>query len=103
MCLVKFICEFPFTSGKLSKRRPALVLFDLGDDALICRITSVSRTGPLEVALSHWETAGLAKPSVARLSRLVTAEKTVFIRRLGELGSADKRAVREAWNGSMWL
>ena len=28
-----FICQFPFTSGTASKIRPALVLFDLQQDA----------------------------------------------------------------------
>jgi len=30
-----FICQFPFTSGAASKIRPALVLFDLEQDAII--------------------------------------------------------------------
>jgi hypothetical protein len=34
------ICQFPFTSGVVSKVRPALVLFDLQQDVLICRVTS---------------------------------------------------------------
>ena len=29
-----FICQFPFTSGAASKIRPALVLFDLEQDAI---------------------------------------------------------------------
>ena len=39
-----FIVQFPFTSGAFSKPRPALVLFDLDQDALICRVTSLLRT-----------------------------------------------------------
>lgn len=99
-----FLCQFPFTSGAVSKVRPALVLFDLGPDALICRVTSVQRSGPLDVALIDWQAAGLLKPSVARLDRLVTAERsTIFLRRLGALGVADQVAVRTAWNGHMRL
>ena len=98
-----FICQFPFTSGTASKIRPALILFDLQQDAIICRITSVSRTGPLDITLNDWQTAGLLKPSVARLDRLVTAEKTIFLRRLGFLSSADLDAVRAAWNQQMVL
>jgi mRNA interferase MazF len=80
-----FICQFPFTSGAVSKPRPVLVLFELQQDVLVCRITSVLRTGPLDVMLSGWANAGLAKPSVARLDRLVTIEKTLLRRRLGNL------------------
>ncbi len=95
-----FICQFPFTSGTGSKVRPALVLFDLQQDAVICRVTSVHRSGPLDVALNDWQTAGLLKPSV---DRLVTAEKTIFIRRLGVLSPADLAAVRTTWNSQMKL
>ena len=98
-----FICQFPFTSGTGSKIRPALVLFDLQQDAVICRVTSVSRTGTLDVTLNDWRAAGLLKPSVARLDRLVTAEKTVFLRRLGVLSDADLAAVRNTWNERMTL
>jgi mRNA interferase MazF len=98
-----FICQFPFTSGVASKLRPALVLFDLQDDTIICRVTSAMRTGLLDVALKDWRTTGLLKPSVARLDRIVTAERTVLVRRLGSLSSADAEAVRRTWNQHMKL
>jgi hypothetical protein len=40
---------------------------------------------------------------VARLDRLVTAERTVFLRRLGVLSAADLAAVRNTWNAHMKL
>jgi len=98
-----FICQFPFTSGAASKIRPALVLFDLAQDAIICRVTSVIRTGALDVTLKDWQTAGLLKPSVARLDRLVTAEKSIFVRRLGVLSAEDQKAIRDRWNLHMGL
>ena len=98
-----FICQFPFTSGGYSKPRPVLVLFDLQQDVIICRITSVLRSGPLDVMLVDWAQAGLVKPSVARLDRLVTAEKVILGRRLGNLSLADQAAVRVAWNQHMRL
>lgn len=72
-------------------------------DVLICRVTSVLRAGPLDVALHDWRQAGLALPSVARLDRLVTAEKTVLGRRLGRLSDNDQAAARAAWNQHMRL
>jgi len=45
----------------------------------------------------------LLKPSVARLDRLVTAEKTILTRLLGQLTAADQQAVRQAWNFHMRL
>lgn len=98
-----YICEFPFTSGSQSKIRPALVLFDLKKDAVICRITSVLRSGPLDVTLTGWQTAGLLKPSVVRLDCLVTAEKTIFSRLLGRLTPEDAAKVRAVWNQAMRL
>ncbi len=89
-----FICQFPFTSGTESKIRPALVLFNLQQDAVICRVTSVNHTGTLDVTLNDWQSAGLLKPSVARLDRLVTADKSVLVRRLGTLSSTDLEAIR---------
>jgi mRNA interferase MazF len=98
-----FICQFPFTSGAFSKPRPVLVLVELQQDVLICRVTSRSSTGPLDVILADWKQAGLAKPSVARLDRLVTAEKTILGRRLCTLNPADQLAIRTAWNQLMRL
>ncbi len=98
-----FICQFPFTSGELSKPRPALLLFDLEQDVVICRITSVLRSGPLDVLITDWKQAGLALPSIARLDRIVTAEKSLVTRRLGKLSPVNDTAVREAWNKHMRL
>jgi mRNA-degrading endonuclease toxin of MazEF toxin-antitoxin module len=98
-----FICQFPFTSGATSKIRPALVLFDLPQDSIICRITSVQHAGPLDVPLTEWQAAGLLKVSVARLDRIVTAERTVLLRRLGVLTAADLARVRDVWNREMKL
>jgi mRNA interferase MazF len=98
-----FICRFPFTSGVFSKPRPVLVLFDSQQDVLICRITSATRSGSMDVAISDWRQAGLAKASVARLDRLVTAEKTILGRKLGKLSSRDEQTIRRAWNQQMRL
>ena len=98
-----FLCQFPFTSGSSSKLRPVLVLFDLQQDAIVCRVTGVLRTGPLDIPLKDWQTAGLLKPSVARLDHLVTAEKSIFLRRLGALSAEDQKAIRDRWNQYMKL
>ena len=97
------ICEFPFTTGAPGKVRPALVLFDLQADVLICRVTSLLRSGPLDVLLQDWQSAGLLKPSIARLDRLVTAERTIVRRSLGTLSQRDLGTVRTMWNRHMRL
>jgi mRNA interferase MazF len=97
------LCQFPFSSGAGAKIRPALVLFDLQRDAIISRITSVPHATPLDVRLNDWQAAGLLKPSVARVGRIVTAEKAIFLRRLGVLSAVDANAVRQCWNAHMHL
>ena len=49
--------SFPFTSGAPGKVRPALLLFDLNDDAIICRVTSILYDGQLDVVLNDWASA----------------------------------------------
>ena len=88
------LCLFPFTSGAPGKVRPALVLFDLPHDAVICRISSVPRSGPLDIPVGDWQSAALLSPSVVRLDRLVTAEKAIFLSRLGTLSATDAGAVQ---------
>ena len=41
--------------------------------------------------------------SCSRFLRLVTAEKPIFLRRIGVLEAADLAAVRETWNRQMTL
>jgi mRNA interferase MazF len=97
------LCEFPFTSGATTKTRPALVLFDLREDAIICRVTSVLHHSTLDVQLKDWSEAGLLKHSTARLNRIITAERTIFLRKLGDLSARDREAIRTAWNTHMKL
>ena len=44
----------------------------------------------MNVAIKDWQTAGLLKPSVARPDHVVTAEKSIFLRRLGVLSPEDQ-------------
>ena len=98
-----FICSAAFALGQFSKPRPVLVLLDLGQDCLLARITSMPHTDKLDVPLSQWKQAGLEKPSIVRLTRLVTAEKTLLQTRLGSLIAADLASVRNAWNQHLRL
>lgn len=102
MCGEVFIRQFPFTSETVGRIRPAPVLFDLQQDAVLCRITSANHTGAPDVTLNDWQAAGLLKPPVARPDRLVTVGKTVFLRRLGVL-STDFATIRNTWNQRMTL
>lgn len=98
-----YICRFPLTSGAAGKPRPSLLLFDLGMDVIICRMTSVARSGVMDLSIQDWQAAGLLGPAVARLDRLVTAEKTLLHRHLGTLSVGDLTRVRQRWNKNMTL
>jgi len=93
-----YVCVFPFTSGQAVKARPVLVLMDLGPDCLVCRITSVPHRDFLDLPVTHWQEAGLEKPSTIRLSRLVTVEKPILRLRIGKLARDDLNRVRTLWN-----
>jgi len=93
----------PTTDGAEGKLRPVLVPFDIGEDAVVCRITSVLRTGTLDVPLSEWMQEGLIKESVVRLDRVVTVEKNLLVKKLGQLTPVDLDAVRLRWNTLMML
>ena len=97
------LCRFPFTDGQASKPRPVLVLFDLGTDAVVCRVTGKPAAGDLDISIQGWAEAGLLKPSVARLDRILTVDKGVLFRHLGRLGGQDLDKIRGAWNQSMRL
>ena len=98
-----FLFRMSATDGAEGKSRPVLVLFDLEADAVVCRITSVLRSGVLDVFSSGWREEGLLKPSIARLARIVTMEKSLLVKKLGQLSARDLEAVRTRWNSSMKL
>ena len=58
------LVDFPQSGSELPKRRPALVLLDIGDaDALLAPITTRERTGPGDVRIRDWEQGGLLRES----------------------------------------
>ncbi|MEI6872183.1 MAG: type II toxin-antitoxin system PemK/MazF family toxin [Verrucomicrobiota bacterium] len=95
--------RMPATDGVARKLRPVLVPFDLEEDAVVCRITSVLRTGTLDVLLTEWLEEGLLKASAAGLDRVVTVEKSLLVKKMGQLTPVDLDAVRLRWNTLVML
>ncbi len=92
------LVAFPFSSGSFVKVRPALVVVDTGDsDVVVARVTTQLHQTPHDVRLADWQGAGLLGPSVARLHKLATLEKTLVRRKLGHLRAADKAGIAVAW------
>jgi mRNA interferase MazF len=88
------LVDFPFVSGATGVVRPALVILDAGDsDVVLARVTTQAHVTALDVAISDWLGAGLRAASYVRLHKLVTAEKSRVIRRLGALLGPDRQQV----------
>jgi mRNA interferase MazF len=89
------LVEFPFTNLSDQKLRPALVLWASStiDEITICFISSQNVTSisldefPLNVSDPEFSRTGLRVSSKVRVTRIVTVEQRLILRRLGELGS----------------
>lgn len=81
---------FPFTDASSSKRRPALILLDVGDaDVVLARVTSQDPRSAFDVEIVNWQSAGLLLPSLVQVHKLATLEKDLIERRLGRLTADD--------------
>ena len=88
------LLKFPFTDSETVKKRPALVLLDTKDDDLImARITKTLFNSEFDVKLNDWSKAGLLSPSVVRLHKVATIEKTLIDRKLGRLSEKDSQKI----------
>jgi mRNA interferase MazF len=82
------IIPFPQTDLAVGKRRPALVLVDLGgDDLILCQITSRARNDSFSVPLdnSDFERGQLSRSSFVRPHRLFTVAESVILYSAGKL------------------
>ncbi len=88
------LVAFPYTGSNQVKPRPALVILDIGDaDVVVARVTTQRYQTPNDVDIADWQGAGLLAPSVVRLHKLATLEKSLIRRRLGALRRADRLRV----------
>jgi mRNA interferase MazF len=92
------LVDFPQSGMTERKRRPALVVLDIGDaDVVFAPITTKERSGPGDVALRDWSADGLLRPSWVRLAKVACLEKSDVARRLGRLGKQDRDRVIGEW------
>lgn len=93
------IVDFPATGGQPGKRRPAVVVFDSGDaDFVVARLTTKTRTSNCDVTLGDWAAAGLRAPSVLRLHKLLTIEKSLVAGTMGTLSAKDRQSLSASLN-----
>lgn len=85
------VVPFPFTDLSNTKRRPALVLADLGgDDVILCMITSTFRIDGYSVPLARKDfiKGHIDHDSAVRPNRLFTADSNIIIYSLGTVSSS---------------
>jgi mRNA interferase MazF len=91
------LVAFPFTAGIQSKNRPAMVVIDSGDaDILVARVTTQSAQDEYDRPIKGWKTAGLLAPSIVRLNKLATLEKSLVRRCLGSVQGEDRATISAA-------
>lgn len=77
---------FPHTDLQVVSKRPAIVLYDSGDqDVLVARITTQEYTTESDYKIVDWGKSGLLAESFLRLAKQATIEKKYVIRKLGAL------------------
>jgi mRNA-degrading endonuclease toxin of MazEF toxin-antitoxin module len=84
------LIRIPFPQGTGSKVRPAVVVFDEGDDDFVAApVTSRAGRSQFDLTITDWHAAGLNVPSVARIHKLATLHKSDLIRTIGRLSPTD--------------
>ena len=86
---------FPYTDMKGISKRPALILFDSGDqDILVSRVTTQKYTTKTDYKIIRWNKSGLLAESYIRLSKQATIEKQYIVRHLGKLSDSEIGTMR---------
>lgn len=84
------LISFPFTDLKGEKIRPALVLFVSDFDVIVAFITTQFKWQTShDVLLEPYNTNGLKKTSLLRLSKITTIDKDLILGKIGELKEND--------------
>ena len=94
------LVPFPFADLSATKRRPCLVLVSFKPSSLhehLVLAMMTSQTGssfPHDVAVNHLTVAGLPKPTLIRLSKVVTLDAGIVVKTLGRLHIQDRQVVK---------
>lgn len=93
------VLPFPFSNLKTKKRRPALVLAEVGGryhELVLCMITAKPSEFAIKITASDFENGGLTHPtSYVRPERLFTGESTLVIESVGMLNSPKMKEIMD--------
>lgn len=93
------LLKFPYTDGQSYKRRPALLLNNSDDeDIIVCRITSKIYKSNFDILIKEWEQVGLKLPSVIRVHKIATLEKSLIELVIGKIDSSTRKIVKEKFD-----
>jgi mRNA interferase MazF len=94
------LVSYPLGQGSSAKKRPALVISpedynQAAGELIIAQITSRVSAPPRpgDYRIQDWQEAKLPCPALVR-ARLATLKASQVLRKLGELGEGDLRAIR---------
>jgi mRNA interferase MazF len=93
-----WLAKILFTDASASKKRPVLVLWLDGNDAVVAAVTSAAPRSMTDVGLADWKASGLRVASTVRLSRLDCLEQSLFMARIGMISSKDGQALQQIWS-----
>jgi mRNA interferase MazF len=95
------LLPFPFTELTTTKQRPCLILTafhpkGLPEHYVVAMVTShLDGTAfPGDARFGKWREAGLPKPSMVRLAKIVTVERSLIRKKLGTVHSSDRQVIR---------
>ncbi len=96
------LITFPFVESNTSKKRPALVLLDTDDnDIVVARITSQLNKDNYTLEINEWKTCGLLLPSVVKLNKIATINKSHVYFKLGSLQDQDLAKIKRMLKGML--
>lgn len=92
------LINFPQPGLGKSKKRPALIILDIGDaDVVLVPITTKERIGKGDCKIHDWKNSGLLRESWVRLAKIACLPKKDISRKLGKLSYQDKESMVKAW------
>lgn len=97
------LLKFPDTKLTVFKKRPAVIIntdwfFYLRGDYVVIALTSQLPRDCYDIPIINWRSAGLLKPSVARIGKFITVHPSLIDKKLGKLNSDDFSKVLQRTN-----